>query len=249
MYPAFASLPSPIEKRHDSHSHYTHQRSNPSRGPVAIMAFFLMGIYTELGFPDFTIIDVSLIFVGVQLGFSSIVPLFLIGAILAGRLVGSFAILIICRMCGNAFSSWLCRHSPKMANKLISLEGKMDRHTISALLFTRLGPHFVTAASIASGLSNVKYSQFAIGVAVSGLIADGSRFLAGYMASRGASLLGMKFQTWQLVVGVVVLITLFWWLMFRLQQWREKRWPNTRKMPTKYPVRTCPMPVKSAKID
>jgi membrane protein DedA with SNARE-associated domain len=103
--------------------------------PVALGALVLLGIMVEVGIPDFFMIDIVLIFIGFTLGFSSAQVLLLFGALLGGQLLGATVIYVLSRRFGDAFSRWLCGRAPKLEIKLIQLEGKLDEHTSSALLF------------------------------------------------------------------------------------------------------------------
>jgi membrane protein DedA with SNARE-associated domain len=218
--------------------------------PVVIGALVLLGMMVEVGIPDFFIIDIVLIFIGFTLGFSSAQAIYLIGSILIGQLLGATAIYLLSRQFGDAFSRWLCGRAPKLENKLIGLEGKLDEHTTSALLFLRLGPGIITAASAASGLANVQYRKFALGVGGSAFIADGSRFLAGYATFRGIKVLGIHPQTWQIIAVVLVALTLFWIAMGRIQQRLQSKNPEKHGSAhsSGFKQRSCPLPPEKIKV-
>jgi membrane protein DedA with SNARE-associated domain len=203
----------------------------------------------EVGIPDFFMIDAVLIFIGLALGFSA-QAFVIIGSVVVGQILGATIIYLLSRLFGDAFSRWLCSHAPKLERKLIGLEGKLDEHTASALLFLRLGPGIITAASMACGLANVKYRRFALGVGGSAFIADGSRFLAGYATYKGINVLGIHPQTWQIIVVVLVALTLFWMGMYRIQLWRQKRNPEKHIVihSSGFKQRSCPLPPEKIKV-
>jgi membrane protein DedA with SNARE-associated domain len=218
--------------------------------PVALGALLLLGIVVEVGIPDFFMIDIVLIFVGYTLGFSNPEGYFLFGFLLTGQLLGASIIYLASKRFGDTFSKWLCSRAPKLESRLIGLEGKLDEHTSSALLFMRLGPGIITAASMASGLANVQYRKFALGVGGSAFIADGSRFFAGYATFKGIKVLGIHPQTWQIIAVVLVALTLFWMGMYRIQQWQQKKNPEKHTVvhSAGFKQRTCPLPPEKLKV-
>jgi membrane protein DedA with SNARE-associated domain len=214
-----------------------------SVSPWAVGGLLLLGIIMEVGVPDFAVCDLTLIFIGFTFGLDAWQVLVFFGAVFAGRTLGYSGIFLLSKKYGDAFSDWLCRHSPKLENKLIDLETRLHKHSTTSLLFTRLGPGLMTAASIASGLSNVKYRQFLLGSALSAMIADGTRIIAGSLAPRGATILGLQIQTWEIVLAITVGIAFFWFMMARLQDWHEKKWPSkVNSEISDYIPRTCPIP-------
>jgi membrane protein DedA with SNARE-associated domain len=203
----------------------------------------LLGIIMEIGIPDFATCDLCLILVGFTFGLGAWQALVFFGALFTGRMLGYSTIYLASKKYGDKFSEWLCNKNPKLENKLISLETKLNKHSMSSLLFTRLGPGFLTAASIASGLAAIRYRQFFLGSAASAVVADGTRVVAGSFVPQGAVILGMQVQTWQIVLVVTLGIAVFWFGMAQLQSWAEKKWPHKfRSIATEYIPRSCPIP-------
>jgi membrane protein DedA with SNARE-associated domain len=214
-----------------------------SVSPWAIGGLVLLGIIMEVGIPDFTICDLCLIFIGFTFGIAAWQVLVLFGSLFAGRAIGYTSIYLASKKYGDAFSKWLCHKSPKLENKLITLETKLNKHSTTSLLFTRLGPGFLTAASIASGLAAMTYKRFFFGSASSAAVADGTRIVAGSLTPHGAIILGIKIQTWQIVLAVTLGIAVFWFLMAMLQSWYEKKYPGKKKQTgEEYMPRSCPLP-------
>ncbi|APV43496.1 membrane protein DedA, SNARE-associated domain [Dehalogenimonas formicexedens] len=214
-----------------------------SVSPFAIGGLILLGIIMEVGIPDFAVCDLTLIFIGFTFGLAAWQVVIFFGAIFAGRAMGYTGIFLLSKKYGDRFSDWLCAHSPKLENKLIDLETRLNKHSTTSILFTRLGPGLLTAASIASGLSNIKYRQFVLGSAFSALVADGTRIAAGSVAPHGAVFLGIKVQTWEIVLAVTVGVAFFWFMMARLQAWYEKKHPSkVNDSFSSYQPRTCPLP-------
>ena len=214
-----------------------------SVSPWAIGGLVLLGFIMEVGIPDFAVCDLSLIFIGFTFGVGAWQVLVFFGAIFTGRAIGYSTIFALSKKFGDRFSDWLCNHSPKLENKLIDLETRLARHSTTSLLLTRLGPGLLTAASIASGLSNIRYQRFVVGSAASALVADGTRIVAGSLAPHGAVFLGVQVQTWEIVLAVTVGVAFFWFLMARIQSFYEKRHPSKMKTEaSEYIPRTCPIP-------
>jgi len=214
-----------------------------SVSPWAIGGLVLLGLIMEVGIPDFAVCDLTLIFIGFTFGVDAWQVVVFFGALFTGRAIGYSGIYLASKKYGDAFSDWLCRRSPKLENKLIGLESRLARHSTTSLLFTRLGPGLLTAASIASGLSKIRYRQFVLGSAISALVADGTRIVAGSLAPHGATLFGVQIQTWEIVLAVTVGVAFFWFTMSLLQGWAEKKWPRKVKPEvSEYLTRTCPLP-------
>jgi membrane protein DedA with SNARE-associated domain len=203
-----------------------------------------LGFINEIGIPDLFTIDLTLIFIGYNLGFSSGHVLLLMVALLVGQLLGATCIYLLSVGLGTRFSRWLCLKSPKFENKLIDLEGKLDEHATSALLFIRLGPGINTGASVAAGLANIQFRGFALGVGISAFIANSARFLAGYATYKGITILGIHPQTWQIVTGIIILLALFWMSAYLIKTKVEKRIakPQVVVHSAHYSNRTCPLP-------
>jgi membrane protein DedA with SNARE-associated domain len=219
-----------------------------SVSPWAIGGLVLLGFIMEVGIPDFAICDLTLIFIGFTFGLNAWQVLVFFGALFAGRAIGYSGIFLLSKKYGDAFSNWLCRHSPKLENRLISLETRLARHSTTSLLFTRLGPGLLTAASIASGLSNIKYHKFVLGSATSAVVADGTRIVAGSLTPHGAVILGVQVQTWEIVLAVTVGVAFFWFLMSLLQQWYEKKHPSKVHAASEILTqRSCPLPPEKVK--
>jgi membrane protein DedA with SNARE-associated domain len=170
--------------------------------------------------------------------------------LILGQLIGATVIYILSLGLGNTFSKWLCNKAPRLERKLIQLEGKLDEHAVSALLFLRLGPGINTAASMASGLANIEYRKFALGVVISVLITDGARFFAGFAAFQGITILGIQPQTWQIVTGVILLLALFGLSTYRIKVWADRRYPKAHAVvhSAGFSNRTCPLPPEKVKI-
>jgi membrane protein DedA with SNARE-associated domain len=218
-----------------------------SVSPWAIGGLVLLGVIMEVGIPDFAVCDLTLIFIGFTFGLNAWQVLVFFGAIFVGRAIGYSGVFLLSKKYGDAFSAWLCQHSPKLENKLIDLETRLARHSTTSLLFTRLGPGLLTAASIASGLSNIKYPKFVLGSATSAVVADGTRIVAGSVTPHGAVILGMQVQTWEIVLAVTVGIAFVWFLMSLLQQWYEKKHPGkVQAAPEILTQRTCPLSQEKA---
>ena len=219
-----------------------------SVSPFAIGGLVLLGFIMEVGIPDFAVSDLSLIFIGFTFGLGAWQVLVFFAAIFTGRAIGYSAIYKLSKKFGDKFSDWLCSHSPKLENKLIDLETRLNRHSTTSLLMTRLGPGLLTAASIASGLSNVKYQRFVVGSAASALVADGTRIVAGSLAPHGAVVLGVQVQTWEIVLAVMVGVAFFWFLMAQLQSLYEKKHPSkVKEEVSEYIPRSCPIPPEKEK--
>ena len=197
-----------------------------SGNPWALAIILLISAVTEVGIPTLFAIDTILLVVGFQLGFFSFELVLIIIALLMGRLVGSSVIFWLSETLGKRFLNWLEKYQPRICSQLNSVAGRLNNRATLSVAFARLTPGLLTAASVGSGLVRIKYRYFALGVIISSLIADFSLLFLGFFAKTGASVFGIKPETWEVVVGALVFLTIGWGLYFLVQRLRNKAKSN-----------------------
>lgn len=194
--------------------------------PWALAIILLISAITEVGIPTLFAIDTILLVVGFQLGFFSIKLILIIIALLMGRLAGSSVIFWLSETFGKRFLNWLGKYQPRICNQLNLVAGRLNNQAPLPVALARLTPGLLTAASVASGLVRIKYRYFALGVVFSSLMADFSLLFLGFFAKTGASVFGIKPETWQIAVGALVFLTIGWGVYFIIQGRRTKKQSN-----------------------
>jgi len=191
--------------------------------PWAFLIAFVLAAMVEFGIPDLFVIDAILLFAGYNLGALSPEVILIVLSLLAGRLFGASVVLGLSRIFGERFNKWLKGHFPAFAKKLFGLETKLDRYTIAGIVFIRVGPGFITAASVLSGISCINPSRFLIGVAISSFIADGSRLLVSFLTKNGFELFGVKPDAWEVVIALIAVLSLVFLAFYWLNRWHVRK--------------------------
>jgi membrane protein DedA with SNARE-associated domain len=191
--------------------------------PVALLVLCLVAALTEVGIPSLFVIDTVLLFVGYQLGFLSLEVWLVMLALFVGRLAGSSVIYWLARVLGQPFLPWLEKRAPHICKQLNAVAGRLSQRAPVAVATARLTPGLLTGASVGAGLVRIKYSLFALGIALSSLIADGALLLVGFLTRRGTSLFGIQPTPLEIAIGALVTLYLGWGIYFLLRRLRTKK--------------------------
>ena len=176
---------------------------------AAMVSLLSLVALTEAGIPLPFILDSVLFFTSYKNGPLSIQVLIVLLTVFIGRQFGANVIYWLTRFLGNAFISWLGKRYRSLQNNLDRLEARLSNHAVPAVIVTRL-TGLLTLASVASGAVCMRYHYFIVGVALSALIFDGVLILLGFITRNGLDLLGFTPSTWQVIVGLVIIISLVW---------------------------------------
>jgi len=188
---------------------------------TALATLALITMLMEAGFPFPFVLNTALLFVSLDAGLISFPVLMLMITLFAGRLIGSSAIFWLSWWLGGIFISWMEKRSPSLHDKLTALAGKLNHRIPVMVAVARLTPGLLTASSVGSGIIRVNYIFFIFGIGLSSLVADGIVLLLAYLTQNGLQLFGVTPSVWQLVIGLMVLITLGWGLYYLVRRIRR----------------------------
>jgi len=189
---------------------------------IFLIAFFLAAL-VEFGIPDFFLIDATLLYASYQLDILSPQVLFIILSLLAGRLFGASIVFVLSRYFGERFNLWFKKRFPAQSKRLLSVEGTLDKYTIAGIVFLRLGPGLITAASILAGAACVTSSRFLLGILISSLVADGSRLVVSFLTKHGFAFFGITPSPWEVALAMLLLLALVLGVFYLANRWHSRR--------------------------
>jgi membrane protein DedA with SNARE-associated domain len=192
---------------------------------IALLVLFSVAALTEIGVPFPFIIDAAILLTSYRSGFWSINLLSLVLALILGREVGAAAIFFLSRFLGPAFLKWLSKRFPflKVEARMAQINQKISRRAPLMIALVRLTLGLLTPSSVAAGCSNVRFFEFVLGIILASLVADGALVLVGTATKYGLTFLGFSLNSWEIILGLIVLIGFVWlmrklWLKFRLKR-------------------------------
>jgi membrane protein DedA with SNARE-associated domain len=191
---------------------------------AALITLSLISALMEVGLPFPFVLDTALLVAGFEAGLISFEVLFLMIALFLGRLIGSSALFWLSRLLGGVFIRWLEKRSSSLPGKITILANKFRRHVPVAIALARFTPGLLTASSVVAGVIRVNYWYFVLGIALSSLLADVIILVLGFLTLHGLKLLGITPTVWQLVIGLMLLISLGWGVFYLI---RRRRQPGT----------------------
>ena len=191
--------------------------------PWALGIFLIIGAVTEVVIPTLFAIDTVVLFASYQVGLFSAQLMLVIGALLLGRLLGASFIFWISSALGQRFLTWLQKYQPKLCAQLNSVANSLAKRASLSIALARLTPGLLTAVSVGSGLVKIKFGRFALGVALSSLIADFSLVILGVIAKTGTGAFGIKPEAWQVGAAAFVFLVAGWGSYFIIQRRKAKR--------------------------
>jgi membrane protein DedA with SNARE-associated domain len=188
----------------------------------AMSALFLVSALTEVGLPFPFVIDGALFITSYENGLFSFRVLFVILALVLGRVAGASVIFWLSRLVGESFINWLGKRLPKLklSERMVWLNTKLRKRAPLAVAIARLTPGLLLPASIAAGYCGMRYYQFIVGILLASIIADGALVIIGFATKYGFNILGFTPATWMVVVVLAFVILLIWfgrWLWLRLR--------------------------------
>lgn len=177
---------------------------------LALAALFLMLALTEIGIPFPFAVQGILFFVGFQLTRNaiSVVPVLLI--LVGGRQFGSAVVYWLARILDTTFTGWFERRF--RGAKLDRLKIKLHRRAPLAVAIGRLTPGLLVPTSLASGAMRLRYGHFAMGIALSALVWDGTFIGSAVLFKNGANQLGLSTGP-GLVLGILTTVATLAWLL------------------------------------
>jgi membrane protein DedA with SNARE-associated domain len=189
---------------------------NPGNAGGLLVLFFLAAV-TDIGVPVPFVLDTILILSAYKawtIAYSAWAPVVLIILMLFfGRQLGSAILYLISRLLGKVFSNWLKRQVPSVGNRLDSFCDRLSRWAPLAIATGRLTPGLLQITSVAAGMQRIRYSHFALGIAIASIIYDGILVLLAFIAAHSPRANDANFTIW-LLISLIVVVCLLWPVVF-----------------------------------
>ena len=189
---------------------------------TALATLALITALMEAGLPFPFVLNTALLFVSFDTGLISLPVLMLMITLFLGRLIGSSVIFWLSWWLGGVFTNWMEKRSPSLHDKLTSLADKLNHRVPVAVTVARLTPGLLTASSVGAGVIRVNYLFFIFGIGLSSVVADGIVLLLGYLTQNGLKLFGVTPSVWQLVIGLMILISIGWGTYYLIRRRRQQ---------------------------
>ena len=179
--------------------------------PAALGVLFSLGVVGDIGVPLLLTVEVLLFVTCYNVGPLSTQVLLIVLALLLGREVGAATLYWVSRVLGSPLISRVGKRLPWLPNRIEWVRAKLDRNPALSIAVVRLTPGLLQIPSLAAGVTRLRYSQFALGVAFSSLAYDiviilcglGARFGLGNLQTNPASYLLTGFILLSLAVWLV----------------------------------------------
>ncbi len=194
--------------------------------PLVFGVLFLVAAVVEVGVPMPFIQESALLSIGFEPTgrLLYMAPLIMI-TLIAGRILGGSALFWLVRKFEGRFTRWLSRKFPKIMVKARDLGARLGKKSQLAVAAARLTPGLLTATTVASGLFDVKYRHFCLGIIFSSLITDGGEIAFGLAVNHGFTIAGVTPTPTHFMIVFVILM-----VMIGLVSWLwEKRKDRTTK--------------------
>jgi membrane protein DedA with SNARE-associated domain len=177
--------------------------------PAALGVLFLLGIIGDIGVPLLLTVEVFLFVTCYNVGPLSTQVLLIVLALLLGREVGAAALYWVSRVLGSPLINRVGKRLPWLPNRIKWVRAKLDRKPALSVAVVRLTPGLLQIPSLAAGITRLRYSDFALGVALSSLAYDVVIILCGLGARSGLENLGTN-PTSYLLAGFIILSSVVW---------------------------------------
>jgi len=177
---------------------------------VAFAALFLVLALGEFGVPFPFVLQGVLFFIGYQIvhGKLEVIPLVLI--LILGRLFGSAVVYWLARLLGNPFASWFEKRFRTLPSKVEGMKRRLGLPAPLAVAAGRLTPGLLVPTSLTSGAVSLRYEYFALGIALSAAIWDGSFIASGAILGSVTQHLDSAISPWLMISGFAVILGLTW---------------------------------------
>ncbi len=185
---------------------------NPGN-PSGLLILFLLAVITDIGVPIPFVLDTILILAAYHSGPLSVPVLLIVLMLFAGRQLGSGILYVLSRFLGKSFLDWVKRRVPSVGNGLDSFKSRLKRWAPLAIVTGRLTPGLLQITSVASGAVCLRYTDFAIGIALASIIYDGILILLGFIAAHSPKSDDIDFTVWMLI-ALVITVCILWPVIF-----------------------------------
>jgi membrane protein DedA with SNARE-associated domain len=191
----------------------------------ALVTLLLVAALTEIGVPFPLIIDGALVLTSYERGLFSLQVLFVISALILGREAGAAVLFWLSRFAGDAFVNRLAKRLPKLKLKerMVWLFTGLRRHAPLSVAIARLTPGLLFPSSVAAGYSGMHYYEFALGIILASMVADGALVIMGVLTKYGFRILGFTPSAWEVGAVLFLVILLVWFVPWAFLRVRNRK--------------------------
>jgi membrane protein DedA with SNARE-associated domain len=181
--------------------------------PAALGVLFSLGIIGDIGVPLLLTVEVFLFFTSYNIGPLSTEVLLIVVMLLLGREVGAATLYWVSRVLGSPLIGRVARRLPWLPGRIRWVRTRLGKQPALSVAVVRLTPGLLQIPSLAAGVMRLRYSHFALGVALSSLAYDvvvilfglGARFGLGNLRTNPAS---------YLIVGFIIFSSVVWLALY-----------------------------------
>lgn len=181
--------------------------------PAALGVLFSLGIVGDIGVPLLLTVEVFLFFTSYNIGPLSTQVLLIVLALLLGREVGAAALYWASRILGSPLINRVGKRFPWLPNRIRWVRARLEKKPALSVAVVRLTPGLLQIPSLAAGVTRLRYSDFALGVALSSLAYDVVIVLFGVGARFGLDSLTTN-PTSYLMVGFIIASSIVWLALY-----------------------------------
>jgi|YelNatPaOPRAMG01_1025707.scaffolds.fasta_scaffold49532_2 membrane protein DedA with SNARE-associated domain len=189
----------------------------------ALAALFLVLALGEMGVPFPFVLQGVLFFIGYQITQGAGVRLIPVVVVLVmGRQFGSAVVYFVARFLGKPFVDRIGKVFPSWQSQPDKLKRKLSKGAPVAIAIGRLTPGLLVPTSLTSGAIGLRYEYFALGIALSTIVWDGTFIASGTILGSSVQRLGLTIPSWSILAGFITAISLIW-VVRRFLLWRKGR--------------------------
>jgi membrane protein DedA with SNARE-associated domain len=177
--------------------------------PAALGVLFSLGIVGDIGVPLLFTVEVFLFFASYNIGPLSMQVLLIVLALLLGREAGAAVLYWVSRLLGSPLIGRVAKRLPWLPNRIEWVRTRLDKKPALSVAVVRLTPGLLQMPSLAAGIMRLRYSDFALGVALSSLAYDVVIVLFGLSARFGLENLTLN-PTPYLLAGFIIFSAIVW---------------------------------------
>lgn len=190
--------------------------------PAVLGVLFSLGIIGDIGVPLLLTVEVFLFVTTYNVGPLSMQVLLIVLALLLGREVGAAVLYWVSRAFGSSLISRIGKRLPWLPDRIKWVRSRLDRKPALSVAVVRLTPGLLQIPSLAAGVTRLRYSEFALGVALSSLAYDVVIVLFGLGARLGLENLRTN-PTSYLLAGFIIFSAVMWLAFYFASRRKEGR--------------------------
>jgi len=177
--------------------------------PAALGVLFSLGIVGDIGVPLLLTVEVFLFVTSYNVGPLSMQVLLIVLMLLLGREVGAAILYWVSRVLGSPLIDRVGKRFPWLPNRIKWVRARLDRKPALSVVVVRLTPGLLQIPSLAAGVTRLRYSDFAVGVALSSLAYDVVIILLGLGARFGLENVKTNPASY-LMIGFIIFSSIVW---------------------------------------